>query len=147
MLSFYLQLFGWLVLPAMLGCALAYGGNSERIGALLIFGGSLASFLVVASPQARFRSIESPMFVADALVLIAFVYLSLKTKRFWPIWATSFHSIVVLTHLADALAPHTLPRAYGILQGFWVYPMTVVLLLGVYGHRQAIKRGAVSLNS
>ena len=82
MLWLYLQLLGWLVVSATLVYALAYGGTSERIGALLIFGGSLASFLVVANPQARFQSVEIPMLVVDTIVLVAFICLSLKTKRF-----------------------------------------------------------------
>jgi hypothetical protein len=134
-----LQFVYWISLCAVYLIVLRRGGRPEIFGMLLVTIGSILSTLLVSDLGLRFRGTESWMFAADVMMLIAFVTLALLTNRFWPMWVASFQAITVLTHLAETALPNAVPRGYSLLQGFWVYPMFVAILLGAYGHQKARK--------
>ena len=127
----------WIALATTLLIAFGFGAAAERTGAILIALGSVASVAVVSPLATRFQQAELPMAGLDIMILLAFMALSLRTERFWPLWATSFHAVTVFTHIANIITPRSLPAAYSILQGFWVYPMMFVVILGAYGHQRA----------
>jgi hypothetical protein len=131
-----LQLGYWTVLGAVFLIVLIFGGIPERIGISIIGVGSVLSTLLSKPEAMRFETLESGIALIDVFVLVGFVWLALTSKRYWPLWATSFHTTDMLTHAATALMPQALPKAYGILQGFWAYPMMAVILVGTYGFRR-----------
>jgi hypothetical protein len=135
--SHFLFYASWLSLLASLGYAITFGGKPERIGIGIVALGSVTSMALVPDPGSSFSALELWMFGTDLAVLVAFVCLSLSSTRFWPLWVTSFQAITVFTHLAALFTPESLPAAYSILQGFWVYPMFVAILMGAYGHQKA----------
>lgn len=132
-----LQFVYWFALCAVYLAVLMRGGRPEIFGMLLVTVGSILSTLLVSDLGLRFRNTESWMFAADVMMLITFVILALMTTRYWPMWVASFQAITVLTHLAESALPNAVPRGYSLLQGFWVYPMFVAILLGAYGHQKA----------
>jgi hypothetical protein len=134
-----LQIGNWAILCVVVLIGLVRGGKPERIGISLVVIGSILSMIFASSLGARFRSVEPWIMGIDIAVLIAFVVLALVTTRYWPMWVASFQAITVLTHLAEAALPNAVPRGYSLLQGFWVYPMFVAILLGAYGHQKARK--------
>ena len=140
MLLFLLILF-WLTLVAVTSAAFILGGAPERTGMKIIVVGSVVSAVLASLPGRNPYALDLWMLFSDSLVLGALGRLALQSIRYWPMWATSFHAITVMTHVADLLAPNTVPTAYLILQGFWVYPMFIAILLGIYGHRQALRHG------
>lgn len=56
--------------------------------------------------------------------------IALTCNRYWPLWATAFHSIGVLTHLAVFFDKSIVPQAYATGQGMWAYPVLAALVLG-----------------
>lgn len=140
MLLFLLILF-WVTLVAVTSAAFILGGAPERTGMKIIVVGSVVSAVLASLPGRNPYALDLWMLFSDSLVLGALGSLALRSIRYWPMWATSFHAITVMTHVADLLAPNTVPTAYLILQGFWVYPMFITILLGIYGHRQALRHG------
>jgi hypothetical protein len=134
-----LQIGNWAILCVVVLIGLVRGGKPERIGISLVVIGSILSMIFASSLGARFRSVEPWILGIDIAVLIAFVILALGTTRYWPMWVASFQAITVLTHLAEVALPNAVPRGYSLLQGFWVYPMFVAILLGAYGHQKARK--------
>jgi hypothetical protein len=134
-----LQIGNWAILCVVVLIGLVRGGKPERIGISLVVIGSILSMIFASSLGARFRSVEPWIMGIDIAVLIAFVVLALVTTRYWPMWVASFQAITVLTHLAEVALPNAVPRGYSLLQGFWVYPMFVAILLGAYGHQKARK--------
>lgn len=126
----------WAVLIGSVIIVLRHGGQPERIGLAIMVVGSLLSALVVSEMPVRFSSVEPGIFAVDTIVLIALFLLAMTSKRFWPLWATSFHGAGMMTHLAASISTHSLTTAYALLQGFWAYPMFVTVLLGTWYHRQ-----------
>jgi urea transporter len=116
--------------------AVVYGGTSERWGAAIIFMGAILSLPAATLFGSRWRSPEYGVLAVDVLALIALLALALRSNRFWPLWATSFQAIAVVTHLATMADHLILPRAYAIAQPFWGYPMLLALALGT----RAVKR-------
>jgi hypothetical protein len=137
----FLLLFFWISLVAVTSATLAFGGAPERTGIGIITAGSVISALLSFGPIKNLAVLELWMLLSDSLVLLALGRLALTSTRYWPMWATSFHGITVVTHVAALLIPAAVPKAYLVLQGFWVYPMFIAVSLGVYGHSQITKFG------
>jgi len=95
--------------------------------------------LAVAANR-NFKDISGWFLFVDLCVLGGFVKLLFDSRKYWPIWVGSLQLISVVIHLLDLLVPKTLPAAYAMLQGFWVYPMFFAIMMGTYGSRVALKR-------
>ena len=137
----FLLVFFWVTLVGVASAAFTLVGGPERVGMVILLAGSIVSAILGLVPVKNPQTLDLWMLCSDALVLLALGSLALRSIRYWPLWATSFHAITVMTHVADLLAPDKVPTAYLILQGLWVYPMFVAILLGAYGHRQALRHG------
>jgi hypothetical protein len=136
-----LLIFFWVTLVGVASAAFTLGGGPERTGMIIILVGSVVSAILGYGPSQNSQALDLWMLFSDTLVLFALGSLALRSARYWPLWATSFHAITVMTHVADLIAPNKVPTAYLILQGLWIYPMFVAILLGIYGHRQALRHG------
>lgn len=110
--------------------AVKYGDWPERAGVGLIVGGS-----ILTVPASVIPGLNGPtalgILAVDAVVLVAFLYLVLKTDRFWPLWACGFHLVGVATHLATLSHPDIVPLAYKLVRGAWAYPMLAAIVLAV----------------
>ena len=122
-----------LSLGATCTVALRRGGRSERIGALIILLGSVFTLIVEQPGLFDWRNARTGLILVDVLVLVAFFMLALRTERFWPLWATSFHLIAVATHLTVFIEPRQILQAYALAQGFWAYPMLLTIIIGSLG--------------
>tara|TARA_R110001606_G_scaffold10898_3_gene47042 strand:+ start:2559 stop:2852 length:294 start_codon:yes stop_codon:yes gene_type:complete len=74
--------------------------------------------------------LEAEIFAIDVVALIALIWLTLKSDRFWPIWATAFHLLAVTIHAAMMVAPQITPWAFATGSVFWAYPMLLALAIG-----------------
>jgi hypothetical protein len=137
----FLFVFFWAALAVVTTLAFFYGGPPERTGMGIIVIGSVITAVLGLGSIIHLHQFEVWLLFSDGAVLLALVWLALTSVRYWPMWATSFHAVTVMTHVAALLIPNSVPKAYLMLQGFWVYPMFIAILLGVYGHRQALRHG------
>jgi hypothetical protein len=119
--------------------AVVRGAAPERIGAVGII---VASYASVPS-TAFFGAPELAMLTVDCVLLGSFLWLLVTTDRFWPIWATGFHAISVVTHLAVAVQPHIIPIAYATYAIFWGYPVLASLAWGTW-HQMARKSATIA---
>jgi hypothetical protein len=143
----FLFIFFWVALFVITTLAFRYGGGPERTGmAIIVLGSLMTAFLGVRSAL-HGHEFELLMLASDGVVLLALLWLALQSVRFWPLWATCFHTITVITHIAALLIPKDIPKAYLMLQGFWVYPMFIAVILGIYGHQQALRHGGYGRGS
>jgi hypothetical protein len=136
-----LTVLPFVFLAALLGTcwfAFTYGRKTERWGAAIMFFGSLLSLPAETLFGSGWQSPEYGVLAVDVLGFIALLVLALRSNRFWPLWATSFQAIAVVTHLATMADHSILPRAYAIAQPFWGYPMLLALVLGT----RAVKKMA-----
>jgi hypothetical protein len=119
--------------------ALRHGGRSERAGALIILVGSALSMAIQQSPFFDWRFARGGLVAVDLVVLAAFIALALRSQRFWPLWATAFHLIAVTSHLLMFFEPRRILQAYAIAQGFWAYPMLVLIASASWLRRRRIR--------
>jgi hypothetical protein len=113
------------------------GGRSEKAGVLIILTASVLTIMVQQSSLFDWRTDRLTLIGLDVVVLFAFFILALRTRRFWPLWATAFHLIAVCSHIVIFLEPHGILQAYALLQGFWAYPIMLSIILGSRSARPA----------
>ena len=118
-------------LLAALGYVLWRGGTAERAGVSTIAIGSVLSAFV-AHAVGRWSGTELGVFAVDVAVLVAFIVIMGSSRRFWPLWITSFQIISVATHLVLFVKPKTVPVAYAVAEELWAYPMLAILVAVVW---------------
>ena len=115
------------VLLLTVGVALWRGGWPERSAAVAVLLASFASPLVESN---LFASPEYGILAVDLMLLGWLGALALFTDRFWPLWATGFHLVGTIVHVARMVDPTVVPPAYAIGQVFWSYPVLAALASG-----------------
>lgn len=111
------------------------GGRTERWGVAIIVTASLLTVLIMSAPLFNWKTRVGPLVAVDVATFFALLALALRTTRFWPIWATSFHLIALCTHGAIPILPSGLRQAYALLQGFWAYPIMACIIIGALSRR------------
>ena len=98
------------------------GGRPEQIGAASLLGGALLSTLVVSPFGGRFRLVETGMLLIDIAILGSFLWLSIRSTRFWPLWIAAMLGAEVIVHLMRAIMPGIIPQAYidGLAIWSWI---------------------------
>ena len=119
------------------------GGQPERRAVTIFIAGIALSMIAASLSDNRYTRIEVGIFVADLLILYAFVMLALSAERYWTLWICAMQVIQVLSHIPKMIIPELLPQAYYIIIAFWVYPMLLVLAIGTYRHQQRFRRSGV----
>jgi hypothetical protein len=109
--------------------ALIWGRRSERIGAVIIFGGWLAT---LASEHHRWREPQWGVTGVDAIVLILLVTLGLRSSRWWPLWAAGFQLLALITHVARLVDRHVGAWAYITAALIWGYALVAALAVGTF---------------
>ena len=127
------------LLIACCGYALLRGGPPERIGAIILFGGSVATLFVIGIPDLRFRGLEVGALIVDVIALILIYLLAISADRYWAMWLTSMQLIAVVSHFAVWLVHRVVPWAYAVAISLWGFPMLVMLAIGVRRHRRRLE--------
>lgn len=124
--------------------ALTRGGWSERTAALVLLAGSLLTDLAFVPGVPHFVGVEKGVFAADLATLAGFVFVALKSDRYWPLWIAAIQLIGVLAHFARLLDPDMMRTGYAVLLAFWAYPMLALIALGTRSHQLRIRRTSSS---
>lgn len=142
-MSFYLslQILYNVTLLLVTAIVILFGGKAERVGIAVVFVASLATWAAQELPVFDWASSRWPLITVDLVALAALFALAVRSDRFWPLWTTALHLIGTTTHLVFMFAPQQLLRAYGIMQGFWAYPIFVCLLIGCLRYQQNLRAG------
>ncbi len=129
----------------VLCCALAllWGGRPERVGAGLMFAGSMLSWAALEFFATFHASVESGILIVDIALLAGLGTLALASDRYWPLWATGFHLVGLTTHVAVLADRAIAPLAYAHALGLWSYLTLFSLALG----SSAVRRRRRSANS
>lgn len=104
----------------MLVCVLAVwrGRDDERLAAA----GNLASWaisLVVFKSQSS--ETQWQVMAVDVALLMLYVWLAMRSRRFWPLFASAFALLIVATHMAHALDTGVSGWAYLTAALIWSY--------------------------
>lgn len=116
------------------------GGRPEQIGAASLLGGALLSTLVVNPFGGSFRFVETGMLLIDIAILGSFLWLSIRSTRFWPLWIAAMLGAEVIVHLMRAIMPAIIPQAYIDGLAIWSWIIQLMLVAGTWRHQRRLAR-------
>lgn len=115
------------------------GQRDERHVGIILVAGVIATKLALTPVDERFAAIEFNVMLVDLVVLAGFVWVALRSQRFWPLWIAGFQLTTVLGHLLKGIDSDLIPQAYGAALYFWAYPILIVLAAGTWRtHRRML---------
>jgi hypothetical protein len=116
------------------------GGDPERVGAAIILVGSALSTAAMSAPTGRYASVELGAFWVDVAALVAFLALSLRAERFWPLCVTALQIIGTAGHGVKLVDAEVIRTAYAFAMAVWSYPMWFLVVLGTWNHQKRLAR-------
>jgi len=111
------------------------GGRPEKIGAVTLFAGAWISAWAVRPHGLRFRHVETGILLIDLTILGVFLWLSLRSTRFWPIWLAALLNAEILVHLGLIVAPQVNWRTYMDTTALWGWAAQAMLILATWRHQ------------
>lgn len=129
-IAFYLSL-----LLGVVVLAFWRGRGEERLAAGVCVVGSVLTALSSQALQMRFLNFNTPAFIIDLGVFLAFLGIALRSSRFWPLWVAGLQLSATSIHLLILADPVVIGKAFGAALAFWSYP--ILLLIGVGAWRTA----------
>ena len=119
--------------------ALLRGRRDERHVSMILVVGVLASYIVVSPVTERFSGVETNLMIVDMLVFAGFLWVALRSDRFWPLWIAGLQLTTILGHVLKLVDTSLFPKAYGAALVFWVYPMLLILAVGTWRNSRRVQ--------
>jgi hypothetical protein len=116
--------------------AVLRGRRDERHVGIILVLGVLATELALPPVRQRFAAIETNAMIVDVVVFAGFLWVALRSDRFWPLWIAGLQLTAILGHLMKAVDAALFARAYGAALVFWAYPMLLILAVGTWRSRR-----------
>lgn len=118
-MSFQLPIWVWPT-ALMAVCALAVwrGRDEERLAAAgMLANWSLSRILF----QAHSQGLQAGVFAVDVILLGLYVWLALRSRRYWPLFAAGFQLLAIITHMGRMIDPRMSGWAYLTAEIIWSY--------------------------
>lgn len=112
--------------------ALLRGQRDERQVGIIMVVGFVATVLVLPPIRDRFTTIEPKLMLVDLAVFAGFLWVALRSNRFWPLWIAGLQLTAILGHVLKAVDVQLFARAYAAALVFWAYPMVLILAVGTW---------------
>ena len=111
--------------------AFLQGRSDERVAASICI---LATFAtnIVYSPPGSYAGVETGILLVDLAAFAAFLFLALRSDRFWPLWVAGLQLATVGAHVVKAFELDLMPQAYAAAARFWVYPIFLIIAAGTF---------------
>ena len=114
------------------------GRRDEQLAA----GVMLAAWaLTMVVERTKFAQIEWGVLAVDIAALAAFIWIALRSNRYWPLFAAGFHLLAVVTHVARIAQPSVGGWAYVTGEIIWGYLLAIAI--GYGGWTAARNAGAM----
>ena len=112
--------------------ALLRGQRDERQVGLIMVAALLATELVLPPAHERFESVETKLLLVDLAVFAGFLWVALRSDRFWPLWIAGLQLTMLLGHALKILDADLFSKAYAAALLFWAYPEVLILAIGTW---------------
>jgi hypothetical protein len=127
----------WSLLTLTCGYALTRGRTDERIVALVCIVASIVTAFALSPWRQRYSGVETGELLVDIVTLGAFVFVALRSDRFWPLWIAGLQLTTSMSHMLKAIDLGLVPQAYAAAEKFWSYPILLILAVGTWrNHRR-----------
>lgn len=120
------------LLALVSGYAFLRGGREERVVAAVCISASLLSLAVFRPEDVSYSDFQPLIALIDFAVLAVFVGVSLRTRRFWPLWVAGTQLTTTVGHALKLLDPDLLPVVYGASLASWSYVHLLILAVGTW---------------
>jgi hypothetical protein len=121
--------------------ALLRGQRDERHVCAILVVGVVATHLVISPLRERFSGVETSVMIVDLIVFAGFLWVALRSERFWPLWIAGLQLTTILGHILKVMDTSLFSRAYGAAMVFWSYPIVLILAVGTWrSHRRFQQR-------
>lgn len=117
------------------------GGKDERLAISICVAASLTSLAIMLPSDVDYRSLQPFVALIDGLALVSFVWIALRSERFWPLWVSGLQLTSATGHVLKFIEPDMVSLAYSASLAFWSY---MILLLVAVGTWRGQRRPAVS---
>ena len=108
------------------------GSRDERIVGAILVVGVIATHFAWTPVSHRFAGLEAGVMAVDLIVFAGFLWVALRSNRFWPLWIAGLQLTTVLGHILKAVDTGLFSRAYGAALMFWGYPIVLILAIGTW---------------
>ena len=116
------------------------GRRDERDVGIVLVLGVIATHLVISPLRTRFASVETHVFAVDVIVFLGFLWVALRSERFWPLWIAGLQLTAILGHVLKAVDIGLFPKAYAAAMVFWSYPIVLILAIGTWrSHQRSLR--------
>lgn len=117
------------ILSLLIVCLMAVlrGGRDERLAAFGLVTAAVVSPLAISH---HFVSPEFGILLVDAALLGMLIYIAIRSRAFWPMWAAGFQMCGLAVHLAAAVSPSMFPAVYVEALGVWSVAVLTAVLIG-----------------
>lgn len=130
----------WIILLAVTAYAFARGKIDERSAAAVCVIATIASVAVNSPFGERYERLEVGVLIVDTLALSAFVWIALRSDRFWPLWVAGLQLTTLLSHFLKLINVDLIPAVYAVSARFWVYPIFLIIVIGTWRSHQRQRR-------
>ena len=107
--------------------ALLRGRRDERRVGFILVVGVIATHLVISPEQHRFHGPRDGGARVDLAVFAGFLWVALRSERFWPLWIAGLQLTTLFGHALKAFDAGLFSWAYGAALAFWGYPIVLIL--------------------
>jgi hypothetical protein len=133
-LLYFLLLFG------VAAYAMSRGRQEERIAALTCVIASVASLALLVTRPSYYSGFELGVALIDIATLATFVWLALRSDRFWPLWVAGLQLTSSLGHILKIVQPDLLPMVYAASLASWSYVILLIIAVGTWRGRRRLER-------
>jgi hypothetical protein len=128
--SYQLPVWVWPIV-LVIACALAAsrGRDAERLAAATVL---LAWSLTMVVFQGASEGTQWLVMMIDVAQLPIFLWLALRSPRYWPLFAAAFKLLLVVTHLSRAIDPTISGWAYQTAGVAWSYLALFVIVYAAW---------------
>jgi len=134
----------YLLLMAVAAYAFMRGSPDARLAAAVCVIATVATRIVLSPVAHRYSGVEYGVFIVDLLALFGFIFIALRTDRFWPLWVAGLQLTTIVAHALKAVDTDLLPHAYAAAGRFWVYPIFLIIVIGTWRSHQRSLRGGLA---
>jgi hypothetical protein len=118
------------------------GSRDERQVGLVLVTGVVATTLALSPIANRYHGLETTVMLVDIAVFAGFLWVALRSERFWPLWIAGLQLTTIIGHVLKAVDIHLFARAYGAALSFWGYPIVLILAVGTWRGTRRARHGA-----
>src|SRR6266700_3666924 len=79
------------------------GRSDERWVGVILVVGVVATHLAISPLHQRFAGLETHVMTIDLIVFAGFLWVALRSERFWPLWIAGLQLTTLFGHVLKAL--------------------------------------------